>query len=263
MTYIQLAFLLLIGRICSGRLYINSFHAINFDPSLKADVNCTDGICKLPGKKSIKQTMVDLEKKLLADWEESTLTPAPKDSAKLELTNESESLSEANTSADDSSTTLSQLPIDPDIASETVKTIDTSSLKSNATVEVNVSVTQSDKVNELIKLGWSRGDSIRALQSCNESVEDAAAQLAMDDEELELYKEQIEEVRRDGWVVEAAQWSVRESQGNVSAALELLRTEEQKIIAQFDESVNDMVSTRPTVFKLMHIHVAMPRRIPF
>jgi len=99
-----------------------------------------------------------------------------------------------------------------------------------------------DKVGELQKMGWKDGEARAALRAGGFDVGTAAGLLEADEEERkETLAKAAEVTARGQWNAEAAEAAVRQCEGNVTAALEMLEREEEAMGSQFEAAVKDML----------------------
>jgi hypothetical protein len=99
-----------------------------------------------------------------------------------------------------------------------------------------------DKVGELQKMGWKDGEARAALRAGGFDVGTAAGLLEADeDERKETLAKAAEVTARGQWNAEAAEAAVRQCEGNVTAALEMLEREEEAMGSQFEAAVKDML----------------------
>jgi len=97
------------------------------------------------------------------------------------------------------------------------------------------------RLDELVKLGWSKGDAEAALKKSKGDVAEAANLLTIQEESNEAFRADVVKIRGAGWNDDAASSALRTSEGNVTAALELLQGEEAAIQQQFEGAVQDML----------------------
>lgn len=95
---------------------------------------------------------------------------------------------------------------------------------------------------ELMKMGWSNADSIRALTLSNNDLTAASVLLDLEQEESDLLNALTIDLEKQGWSLEAANAALRESKCNATKAAELLYQEENVIQENFEVAVNEMVS---------------------
>ena len=100
-----------------------------------------------------------------------------------------------------------------------------------------------DNVDELVNLGWSAKDASRALAVSNFDVSEAANLLYSEEDADELFKEKVAKIGEMGWNDAAAESSLRECNGNETAAVELLNREEAGILSQFQGAVSEMLES--------------------
>lgn len=98
------------------------------------------------------------------------------------------------------------------------------------------------KIDELMKLGWSKDDATRALTENNNDVEAAALWLEAEQEELEEQKPLLAKLVNSGWNEEISKIALKENNGNLTAAMEMLESEEKNMLTNFENSVQDMLN---------------------
>lgn len=172
-----------------------------------AGVECKDGVCSIVNKAAAASTSKQtLEEKIIADWKRSE--------------------------GDDGASEFEEDTFE--------------SVISSAAAVLGKSgddyVADEAAVAEVVKLGYSREEAVRALQLTTGDVTAAATMLEEEEEELEQLRQDAQLlVSEHDWDEAAAFAALQQCDGNRTAAHELLTTEERYLQQNFEESVEDMV----------------------
>lgn len=147
------------------------------------------------------------------------------------LTDDSSILSEWEKANKDEASIDVDAPLEPTLPVETPP----------ETTEEPIFKPLSDYVAELQKMGWSEIEATKALNITNNDLNAAATLLETEQELEEKYIELAKELINKDWDGGAALMAVRESNGSLSLAEEMLINEENALLEEFNRSVSDLM----------------------
>jgi NACalpha-BTF3-like transcription factor len=98
------------------------------------------------------------------------------------------------------------------------------------------------KIKEIMKLGWTREEAERALDSNKNDIENAIYYLELEDDNRKKLETNVKMIEQLGWKKDAAFSALNHCNNNISAAINMLELEEEEINKNFQEAVTDMVN---------------------
>lgn len=182
------------------------------DSAKPDNVECKDDVCTIKPASSLAD-----DASILSEWER-----ANKDEVSVDVDPPSEE-------------EPASLPAETETEAELDPTEESSA------AEEQVFEPPSDHLAELQKLGWSEIEAIKALNTTNNNLDAAAALLEFEQEQEENYIELAKELVSKDWDAGAALMAIRETNGSLPLAEELLHNEEQALIEEFNRSVVDLM----------------------
>lgn len=223
------------------------------------NMDCKDGVCSIDGKdksKSTGKSAKDLFKSKILDLQSKGISELEKKIKKDENfipinTNTETTDNISTTNVDDTipdttsnSNTISDTSINSNTISDTSNNNDNTISDTPTNSNDNVTISDddiSDKVSELVKMGWKKEEAQDALKKTDYDVSLAAVKLEEEQEENQKILALVTELEGKGWLPEASDSAIRQCNGNITEAIAMLEKEENIIIMEFDAAVKGML----------------------
>jgi hypothetical protein len=168
--------------------------------------NCDNGVCSLPNNRDVSTD--SLSHKVLSEWKDADDAATQTDSVQSET--------KAPVSATEQP--IQQVLVEPD----------------------------RNNVKILTNMGYSEEEASQALIACNNDITASSEYLQKLDEETDVRREMHRGLVTAGWEPRTAYVAIESCKGNLTAATEMLMEEEERVQANFNVAMKDMVRT-PTV----------------